>query len=211
MPACSNCISTRINGGQTNVGSLGQQDLEHVFGRHVSLIRRALKNFQDLDAGQRGLEPAAFQFFGVGRENSGAAPGKRAARMGNHIDWDAGFGKVGSSQIAMTLNLIRRALPAGPCDPDVGWVGSPASLAEQARNPVRPVWNPIGSMWCRATWSRKNSSPRFSLALGACRFVKSLGSLPLLTDVFNDRWDYVFTIRRQGVPDQSVASPFISE
>lgn len=33
--------------------------------------------------------------------------------------------------------------------------------------------------------------------------VREILGTPLLTDVFhNDRWDYVFTIRRQGVPDQ---------
>jgi outer membrane protein assembly factor BamE len=34
--------------------------------------------------------------------------------------------------------------------------------------------------------------------------VKELLGTPLVTDVFHaDRWDYIFTLRRQGVPDQA--------
>ncbi|GAC1535971.1 MAG: hypothetical protein NVS2B4_16400 [Ramlibacter sp.] len=34
--------------------------------------------------------------------------------------------------------------------------------------------------------------------------VKELLGTPLVTDIFHaDRWDYIFTLRRQGVPDQA--------
>ena len=56
-----------VNRGQADVGAFFKQHAKHVFGRHVALPPE-LKNLQDFQARQRGLEAGAFNFFDVGHE-----------------------------------------------------------------------------------------------------------------------------------------------
>lgn len=55
-----------INGRQADVHILGQQYLVDVFGTQMT-HRTALKNFEDLEPGKRGLEAAGFQLGRIGR------------------------------------------------------------------------------------------------------------------------------------------------
>jgi hypothetical protein len=69
-----------------------QQHPEHIFSRHVALCA-FLKDFQDLQPGQRGLEAGALEFFDVGHGKGlglGGAPRLGGACRYNglhHILW----------------------------------------------------------------------------------------------------------------------------
>ena len=67
-----------VHGGQADVGALGQQRLEDVFGRHVARLR-VLEDLEDLQARQRGLQAAALEFVGV-RHGTALGAGRRARR-----------------------------------------------------------------------------------------------------------------------------------
>ena len=61
---------------------------------------------------------------------------------------------------------------------------------------------PTASTSCRATWSRRSRPALVKPGMTPPQVRDILGS-PLLTDPFHaDRWDYVFTIRRQGTEPQ---------
>ena len=68
-----------VDRGQADVGALGQQRLVDILGRHVPL-RRVLEHLQNLDAGQRGLEAAVLDLFGLVHRVFGAAGHIRACR-----------------------------------------------------------------------------------------------------------------------------------
>ena len=64
---------------------------------------------------------------------------------------------------------------------------------------------PTGSRSCRATSSPRSRSALVKPGMSRPQVRDVLGT-PLLTDVFHaDRWDYVFTIRRQGAEPQRAA------
>lgn len=67
-----------VDRGQTDVRAFIEQDLEDIFRCHVPLAR-LLEDFQDLDAGQRGLQTAVFEFFGV--VHDGSRKSKRSPRV----------------------------------------------------------------------------------------------------------------------------------
>ena len=58
-----------VDRGQADVGAFDQQRLEDVLGGHVPALG-ALEDLEDLDARQRGLQPAALEFVGVGHRRS---------------------------------------------------------------------------------------------------------------------------------------------
>ena len=69
-----------VDGGQADVGVLGEQHLVDVLGAHVAL-RRLLEHLEHLDARQRRLQAAVLEFVGVrhGVERS-VGPCRRPAR-----------------------------------------------------------------------------------------------------------------------------------
>lgn len=54
-----------IDGGQSDFGAFGDEDSQNVLGRQVTLLR-TLKDLENLDARQGGLQAQALDFFRVG-------------------------------------------------------------------------------------------------------------------------------------------------
>jgi hypothetical protein len=57
-----------VDSGQAHIGAFLQQNAEHIFRGHVAL-GAALKDFQNFQAGDRGLEARVFQFFDIAHQH----------------------------------------------------------------------------------------------------------------------------------------------
>jgi hypothetical protein len=69
-----------VHGGQADVGVIFQQDAVDIFSRHVPALG-ALKDLEDLQSGQGGLQARALEFVDVGH--------------GGRRRWQSGLGKGG--------------------------------------------------------------------------------------------------------------------
>ena len=189
--------------GEADVGAFIEQDLEHVFGRHVTLLGRTLKNFQNLDARQCGFQAAAFEFFCVCHEKGSVLrhQSKRAARMGNHIDLGATSVKWGLVN-HMLLHRIRYAFATVLPLLALGGCSSTSQVSLAKPETLFGLIEPYRMDVVQGNVVTQEFMAQIQPGFGRMQVREILGT-PLLTDVFHaDRWDYVFTIRRQGVPDQ---------
>jgi outer membrane protein assembly factor BamE len=83
-----------------------------------------------------------------------------------------------------------------------GWL---RQFQHGASNRIASVVTPYRLMWCRAILCRR--SRRSTCARHEPPAGRDILGTPLLTSVFHaDRWDYVFTFKRQGVEDRRRAS-----
>ncbi len=102
----------------------------------------------------------------------------------------------------MTLNLIRRALMVLTPVALLAGCGSTSQVSLSKPETLFGLLEPYKTDVVQGNVVTQEFISPIQPGFGRMQVREILGS-PLLTDVFhNDRWDYVFTIRRQGVPDQ---------
>ena len=121
--------------------------------------------------------------------------------MGNHIDLDATSAKWGLLACHDIEPHSSRPAGVGPAILMLAGCSSTGQVSLSKPETLFGLLEPYRSTWCRQCGHAGIHLPD-SARLWAHAGSRILGT-PMLTDVFhNDRWDYVFTIRRQGVPDQ---------
>ena len=102
----------------------------------------------------------------------------------------------------MTLNLIRRALIALAPLAVLAGCGSTSQVSLSKPETLFGLIEPYKVDVVQGNVVTQEFISQIQPGFGRMQVREILGT-PLLTDIFhNDRWDYVFTIRRQGVPDQ---------
>lgn len=102
----------------------------------------------------------------------------------------------------MTLNLIRCALMVLTPVALLAGCGSTSQVSLSKPETLFGLLEPYKTDVVQGNVVTQEFISQIQPGFGRMQVREILGS-PLLTDVFhNDRWDYVFTIRRQGVPDQ---------
>ena len=194
-----------VDRGQADVGALGQQRLEDVLGRHVAL-RGALEDLQDLQARQRRLEAAALEFVGVCHGRSGGRVAPIESLHHTSVPAAEGSRRDTPCRRPSHPDAVRRlrlllAAAAG------GW---PAASRCRSSDSFLGVITPYRIDIVQGNVITKEQAAMVKPGMTRVQVRDMLGS-PLLTELFHaDRWDYVFTIRRQGTQPQrrSVVAQF---
>ena len=182
---------------QADIGAFFQQHAVDILSRQVAL-RIFLEDFQYLQPRQGGLESGAFEFFNIGHGGLCLASG-RCARSGT-------AGTMARSYRYTSIHLMfdsqcRRA----------GWVllvTASASLVacgsfDGASNRVAGLVTPYKMDIVQGNFVSKEQAAAIKPGMSRAQVRDILGT-PLLTSIFHaDRWDYVFTFKRQGVESQS--------
>jgi outer membrane protein assembly factor BamE len=177
-----------VHGGQADVRALLQKGAEHVLSRHVSLAA-FLENLQHFEARQGCLEASAFEFVdgvhsGFSMRARSGCGGVPAATMVDHI---ATLRPMSESHARRSRSGLILLVCAGLC--------ACSSLSES----IKPYRVPVvqGNVVTREQTA--------VLRPGMSRIqVRDVLGTPLLASVFHaNRWDYVFTLRRQGAEPQS--------
>jgi outer membrane protein assembly factor BamE len=183
-----------VYSGQADVGVLVEQLSKHILRSHVTLTT-AMKNIKDFQSGTCGFEPIAFEFF----------------------DLDHG--------IAGFLSLAAEFESSRYNDPN--HIGVPANMTALRTFCYFGAWLAIGTLSSGVAgcgsfqnpWNQDTLKPyvpevvqgnvvskeqRQALRIGMPRAqVRDVLGTPLVSSLFHaDRWDYAFSIKRQGVPEQ---------
>ncbi len=179
-----------VDRGQTDVGVVMQQVSKNIFGRHVPL-RAALENLQDFQTGQGGFEAVVFEFVDLAH---GGVRGvwqtdrnlKLPLQCPDHI----------GPTSTMTAPLNFRALRVWLAGLVLG-----ASLVG-CGNIHRDTFRPYVPEVVQGNFVSKEQ--RQALRPGMVRAqVRDILGTPLVASLFHaDRWDYAFSIQRQGVAPQ---------
>ncbi len=206
-----------INSRQAHIGALVKQHAKHVLRCHVALPA-VLEYLQDFQARQGGLQAGAFEFVDVGHEGlspvgaaeKGQLLRRRWVAMNGRAKYPAGtmkhhiappFFMPENTRIRTlaVVALVACAALAGCSsnrDPLTG------KTSESKLNPANWI-TPYRVDVIQGNFVSKEQVAQ--LRAGMIRDqVKAILGTPLLASVFHaDRWDYVFTLRRQGVASQS--------
>ena len=194
-----------VHRGQADIGALQQQHAEHVLGRHVPL-RAFLEYFQNLQARQRGLQAGAFEFVdaihacfpGVARV---PAPALMAGAL--PLQWPD---HIATFERPPMLHK----LPSFHLRPVVLGLGLAACAALAACSSIDGASSRIVTMVSpykidivQGNFVSKEQAAALQNGMSRIQVRDILGT-PLLTSLFHaDRWDYVFTFKRQGREPQA--------
>ena len=180
-----------IDRGQANIGALIQQHPKYVLRAHMPL-GAFLKNLQNLQSWQSRFEAGALEFFDVGH-----AWVLFRRRWRQPLQWSDHIASFRFMSVTVCASLGRRLLLLplvliSAC----GSINHASNRLVQAVSPYR-IEVVQGNVV-----SREQAS---ALKPGMSRLqVRDILGTPLLSSVFHaDRWDYVFTLNRQGVAPQS--------
>lgn len=189
-----------VNCCQSNVGLFFQQNPENIFGRHVSLVA-VLKNFEYFQPWQGDLEPVTFEFFNLGHADFPilrvrASPSDLTAKC---CHYNAPI--ISLSAISMFESIARRVR--------LGWLGvvmlilCACSSVDSASSRLVSVVTPYKIDIVQGNFVSREQLASLQPGMPKAQVRDILGT-PLLNSVFHaDRWDYVFTFKRQGVEPQS--------
>ena len=189
-----------VNSGQTHVGLFFKQDPENIFGRHVPLVA-ILKNLEDFQPGQGDLEPVTFEFINLGHADFpilrvSANPSDLTAKC---CQYNAPI--ISLSAISMFETIARRVRLGG-----LGVVAlalCACSTVDSASNRLASVVTPYKIDIVQGNFVSREQLAALKPGMPRAQVRDILGT-PLLNSVFHaDRWDYVFTFKRQGVEPQS--------
>ena len=187
-----------VNGGQADVGALIKHQPVDIFCAHMALTA-FLEQFQNGDARQSGFQAGIFQIAdGLHMNLSQPRECKRTPRYNGLI--------IACLFPLMTPNLPLTTRSCGlffiVCLAACSFVVDPASRAMKKMTPYR-IEVVQGNFVSKEQLQ--------SLRPGMTRKqVKEILGTPLIASLFHaDRWDYVFTIKRQGTaPQQRKLSVF---
>ena len=183
-----------VNGGQTNVDVLQHQLAIYILGRHVALAA-GLEHVQNFESRQGSFKANVFKVVGVGHEvfprraKQGARYNERIIALQPNSAFHTMFEfcrKASFPSFHRRTSLIAACLIAG-----LGLTACSSLI-----KPYRP--DVVQGNFV----SREQAQ---ALRLGMPRqAVRDILGTPLVTSVFHaDRWEYAFTIRRQGAEPQS--------
>jgi outer membrane protein assembly factor BamE len=185
-----------IDGGQADVCTLIEQHAIDIFRSHVALIS-CLKNLHDFQAGQSGFEPSVFQFI---KRGHGAVGCGEASRYNGLIITLLLLARtcLASSSLAMPVFTacsfaLRCAVLGAVC---VGL--SACSSFNSASGRIAGLVSPYKVEVVQGNFVSKEQKEALQVGMPRAQVKDILGS-PLVSSAFHaDRWEYVFTIRRQG-------------
>ena len=176
-----------VDGRQTDVGTLLQQVAEHVFGRHVAL-HATLENLEDFQAGAGGFEAGALEV--VDLHGGESKVGGQAAGWPLQCPDDIGLPPSMTASSTLRLFLLALTLLAG------------LSGCSVTRSVNRDTFKPYVPDVVQGNFVSREQRQFLRPGMSRAQVRDVLGT-PLVTSLFHaDRWDYAFSIRRQGVPPQ---------
>lgn len=189
-----------VHRGQADVRALLHQHLVDVLGGHMPL-RAGLEDFQDFQPRQGRLQAGTLEFVNFGHAASVVLPFTR----------DSGALPSETLPVQCTDHNVAACLMSDFPHRCVSWIAIVASVAalsacssvDRASNRLASVVTPYKIDIVQGNFvSREQAS---ALQTGMSRNqVKNILGTPLLTSIFHaDRWDYVFTFKRQGLAPQS--------
>ena len=193
-----------VHRGQAHVRTFFQQNAVNVFGRQMAWVS-LLENFQYLQARQGGFEAGVFQVVNRihGELQYPLALNKAIATIINHI---RPFGYHPrplpsyypmTTRIPMVYPLLRWA-----CWPLLLVVAACSSF-DGASNRVASLVSPYKIDVVQGNFVAREQAEALKPGMSRIQVRDILGS-PLLVSVFHaDRWDYMFTFRRQGLAPQA--------
>ncbi len=206
-----------VHRGQSDVGAVFQQHAENVLSRHVAL-RAFLEDFQYFQAWQCGFEPSAFEFVNVVHGcfscanvapipcECGPTSSSRAREPNRYngliISLPMGPAPILLSMLQFIPNLrrpgIRSILMAAGCAALVACGG-----LNSASSRVAGIVTPYKMDIVQGNFVSKEQAAALQPGMSRPQVRDLLGS-PLLVSMFHaDRWDYVFTFKRQGFEPQA--------
>jgi len=183
-----------VHRGQAHVRALKQQDPVNIFRCHMAL-GTALKNFQDFQPRYGGLEAGIFEFVNIGH---GSVPARALARPRHLSRYNrAIISSTGSPMLPRLHSGSYTALLALASSLLAGCGTLPdANRVADVVSPYR-----IDLVQGNVVTREQFAAVRTGMPRNAVRDI--LGT-PLLTSVFHaQRWDYVFSLKRQGADMQS--------
>ena len=176
-----------VDRGQANVGVFLQQLAKHVFGRHVAL-HTALENLEDFQAGGGGFQAAALEVVDL----HGRCGGVGVGATGWPLQWPDHIGMPLSmtASLPLRLTLLVLTLLTG------------LSGCSVTRSVSSDTFKPYVPEVVQGNFVSREQRQYLRTGMTRAQVRDVLGT-PLVTSVFHaDRWDYAFSIRRQGVPSQ---------
>src|SRR5574343_284155 len=176
-----------VHRGQADVGAFLQQLAEHVFGCHVAL-HAALENLEDFQAGASGFQAGALEVVDL----HGWAEGRSLEAAGWPLQWPDHIGMPHSmtASLPLRLSLLALTLLTG------------LSGCSVTRNVSSDTFKPYVPEVVQGNFVSKEQRQYLRVGMTRAQVRDVLGT-PLVASVFHaDRWDYTFSIRRQGVPSQ---------
>jgi outer membrane protein assembly factor BamE len=188
-----------VHRGQAHIRTLFQQHPKDIFCGHVAL-RCALENFQNFQSWDSGLEPGTFEFVDVGHGGRRGQRGNGRSKCDRTLQWDDHIVMpfpmllfpVKAPRVLVLLSVVA-ALSA--CSTLRDAVPNKEAIAT-AVSPYK-----IDIIQGNVVTREQLEYLRPGMPRAQVRDV--LGSA-LLASVFHaDRWDYVFTLQRQGAQPQS--------
>ncbi len=191
-----------VNRCQSNIGAFLEQHAKHVLGCHMPLAA-GLENLHDFQARQRGFEASAFKFVDIGH-------GRRDGRNRYNDSIITFAPGLHTRQSAMRVFVspfhhrpvvlwsARCALAAGLCT-----LLAACGALDSGSVRVASIVTPYKAEVVQGNFVSKEQVEFLTAGMTRAQVKDVLGS-PLITSAFHaDRWDYVFTIRRQGIEAQS--------
>ena len=185
-----------IDRGQSDVGAFSQQHAIDIFSRHVT-ARIALEDLEYFQSRQGRLESGTFEFVDSGHGSLSLA-GRQCVAAGTAGTMQRSYRYPSAHPM---IDLYRRSARL------IVLLASSAGLLacgslDSASNRIVGVVTPYKMDIVQGNFVSKEQSAL--LQPGATRTqVRDILGTPLLMSIFHaDRWDYVFTIQRQGLPSQ---------
>ena len=182
-----------VDGGQTDVDVLQHQLTVHILSRHVALTA-GLENIQNFQSWQSGFEANVFEVVGVGHEVF-PRRAKQGARYNGRI-----IALQPNSAFHTMFEFRRKALFSSFCRHT--FLIAACLLANLGLTACSGLIKPYQPDVVQGNFVSREQAQ--ALRLGMPRqAVRDILGTPLVTSVFHsDRWDYAFTIRRQGAEPQ---------
>ncbi len=196
-----------VDRGQADVGTLFKQHAEHVFRRHVA-NHTFLENVKDFQSRQGGLQACAFQFVDIGHGGSFFRWQGDLAAQAQPLQWPdhiATPSLMSATYRYATDGLSRFALvglTAAACAA-LAACGSLGGGFNSATSRIAGIVTPYKMEVVQGNFVSKEQVQALQRGMTRTQVKEVLGT-PLMVSVFHaERWDYVFTLKRQGVAPQS--------
>ena len=179
-----------VNGGQTDVGTFVQHQAVDVFRTHVAL-RAFLEPLQNGQARHGSLQACVFQI-------PNGLHGLRTHRYNGFI----------IACLTFHMNQLRPLLARGWTLAAIGALAACSTIDDPMARAIRDI-TPYRSEVVQGNFVSKEQVQALRVGMSRNQ-VKDILGTPLIASVFHaDRWDYAFTIRRQGTaPQQRKLSVF---
>ena len=185
-----------VDGGQSDIGARFQQHPIDIFGRHVA-APMALENFQYFQPRQGCLQSGAFEFIDSGHGSLSLA-GRQCAAAGTAGTMQRSYRYPSAHPM---IDLYRRSVHLMMLLASSAGLLACGSL-DNASNRIVGVVTPYKVDIVQGNFVSKEQSALLKPGVTRAQVRDILGT-PLLMSLFHaDRWDYVFTIQRQGLPSQ---------